>query len=189
MSDDTRPVAFVISDSEILNDIPSDLRDTDSAPLRCNHPGCLNPVVRTGKGGRPPKSCDEHRGKRASTTPNGSKSSVSGKSWARAGEIESILKEYVSYLGLGIQLVNPADGKIIADGGPNVVHELVELAKTDSRFRKPLEMLATPGKYGPLVLALMGVLIPLLANHGLMPQFRIPGLTEDKSDAPHLSVV
>lgn len=86
---------------------------------------------------------------------------------------------------MGLRLVNPADGKVIAEGGPAVIHELVELAKTDAKFRKPLEMLATPGKYGPLGLALMGVIVPIMANHGLLPQFEISGLTP----TPNLKVV
>jgi len=86
--------------------------------------------------------------------------------------------------------VNPTDGRIVADGGPAVVHELVELAKTDSALRKPLELLATPGKYGPLTLAVAGVILPIMANHGLLPQFEFPHLTpESGADDRGLRIV
>lgn len=166
---DEAPVAFDLD--------PSDLRDTDSAPNRCNYPGCNEAVIRTGKGGRPPKYCPDHKDKRPPKT-SGAKSQTSGKSWNRASEIEGILNKYVAGAGWTIQLVNPADGKIVADNGPAVIHELVELAKDDTRLRKPLEFLATPGKYGPLGIAVLAVLVPILANHGLLPQFQISGLTE-----------
>lgn len=174
---DTPPDAFVIDASEIPGNGPSDLRDSEKAPNRCNYPDCLNPVLRTGKGGRPPKYCPEHKDKRAPKTA-GARSATSGKSWNRASEIEGILNRYVAGLGWTIQLVNPVDGKIVADGGPAVIHELVELAKDDTRLRKPLEALATPGKYGPLGIAVLAVVMPMLANHGLLPQFQISGLTE-----------
>lgn len=179
MAGDSRPDPFIINPSDVPPDGASDLRDTDTPPNRCNYPGCTDAVVRTGKGGRPPKYCPTHKDNRSRNkgTTTGGRSAVSGKAWARAVEVETILCKYVAGLGWGIQLVNPVDGKVVADNGPAVIHELVELAKTDTRLRKPLEFAATPGKYGPLLLALLAVIAPILANHGLLPQFQIPGLT------------
>lgn len=183
MAEGRAPESFVIDPSEVPRDGAPDLRDIDTPPNRCNHPGCTDAVVRTGKGGRPPKYCPAHKDNRnrGKGTATGGRSNVSGKTWGRAVEVETILTKYVAGLGWAIQLVNPKDGKVVADGGPAVVHELVELAKTDTRLRKPLEFVATPGKYGPLSLALLAVIAPIMANHGLLPQFQVPGLTPDTS--------
>lgn len=177
VTEDTKPEAFTIDPSDIPNDGPSDLRDTEKSPNRCNYAGCVNPVLRTGKGGRPPKYCPEHKDKRPPKVSN-SRSQTSGKSWSRASEIEGVLNRYIEGAGWTIQLVNPVDGKVIADNGPAVIHEIVELAKDDARLRKPLEALATPGKYGPLGIAVLAVVMPIMANHGLLPQFQISGLVE-----------
>lgn len=136
----------------------------DQAPLRCGAPGCTNAVVKPARG-RTPKFCPEHK------PTNSNRSQTSGRSWVRATEIENLLTQYVGGLAMGITLLNKVDGSIIAEGGPAIVHELVELAKTDKQLRKYLEWLATPGKYAPLTIAVLGVAIPMLANHGLMPTF------------------
>lgn len=39
----------------------SDKTTTPSTDPVCGHPGCGRPVVTTGRAGRPPKYCDEHR--------------------------------------------------------------------------------------------------------------------------------
>lgn len=175
VTEDRPPVAFKLEASEV----PADLRETDSGaddirPLICNFPGCVNGIVRTGKGGRPPRYCEEHKGVKRTTT---AKSATSNKSWSEAVEVENLLNKYVVGLGTGIRLINPEDGRIIATGGPAVVHEIVELAKTDTKIREPLIWLTRPGKYSPLFIASLGLLLPILANHGLLPQFEIPNLT------------
>ena len=138
----------------------------DVAPVTCEFVGCQNPVKKSPTG-RPAKYCPEHAGGRAKTSPN--KSALTGKTWSEAAEVEAILKQFVGTLSMGISLVNAEDGKIIAKGGPDVVHELVELAKDDVNLRKYLTSLTAPGKYGPLVMAsLFGVIIPIMANHGML---------------------
>ena len=138
----------------------------DDAPLRCNHPGCTNAVVKPARG-RTPKYCPEHKSGNSRSNSGAAKSvGNSGKRWNRATEIETILITYVEGIGTGMQFL-PAladDGKIIEMQMPDVVRELVKLAHDDSRIRKYLEYLATPGKYAPLTLACMSVIIPILAN-------------------------
>jgi hypothetical protein len=140
----------------------------DKAPLRCQHDGCTNAVTKPPRG-RTPKFCEEHK----ATSSSSSRSATSGKSWPRAVEIETILTQYVVGIGTGISLINAIDGQVIASSGPTVIHELVELAKTDKAIRKYLEWLATPGKYAPLTMAVMGLALPILGNHGMLPQFHI----------------
>lgn len=155
------------------------LRDAtnDKAPVRCQYPGCTNSIEKPARG-RAPKYCPEHKNQRAAS---GNRSATSGKVWGRATEVENVLTGYLVGGGTGLTAIGAqtrndafkADGTVIRQNGPRLVHELVELAKTDDSLRKPLEWLATPGKYGPLTVALAGVIIPILGNHGLLPQFEL----------------
>lgn len=152
-------------------DLPAASAAGDKAPGVCASPGCTNGVPKPAGGrGRPPKFCDEHKGgKNASQEKFASaKSPLSGKSWPRAAEVETLLTQYVNGLGIALSFVHEKDGQVIVAGGPDVVHELVELAKDERQLRKYLEWLTTPGKYAPLTLAVAGVAIPLLSNHGLI---------------------
>lgn len=152
--------AFTLDEKDIP---PSILTAVDTEPGRCQHPGCTNSVTKPARG-RTPKLCDEHKSAASSGTGNRK------PTWARAGEIEVILTTYVTGLGKGLMLLNEVDGSVIASGGPAVVHELVELAKTDKGIRKYLEWVATPGKYAPLTLAVFAVVFPILGNHGMLPK-------------------
>jgi hypothetical protein len=143
----------------------------DAGPNRCQFDGCDSSVPKPARG-RPPKFCTDHKGGKAAGAPESafttSKSALSGKSWPKAAEVETLLKKYVETIGIGISFVHEKDGKVIIEGGPDVVSALVELAKDERQLRKYLEWLTTPGKYAPLTLALAGVAIPIMANHGLI---------------------
>ena len=152
-----------------LADVPPELAaaHNDKAPLACAEPGCGNGVVKPARG-RTPKFCDDHK---AGKSQQSNRSATSGKSWPRATEVENILLQGIAGVSVGLMLV-PAfaeDGAVLDEKLPAVIHELVELAKTDRRLRKYLEYLATPGKYAPLTLACISVVIPIMANHNLIP--------------------
>lgn len=143
----------------------------DKAPSVCAADGCTNGTPKPAGRGRPPKFCDEHKGGKNAPKQesfNSAKSGLSGKSWPRAAEVETLLTQYVNGLGIALSFVHEKDGAVIVAGGPDVVHELVELAKDERQLRKYLEWLTTPGKYAPLTLAVAGVAIPLMSNHGLI---------------------
>lgn len=143
----------------------------DAAPNRCQADGCDNTVPKPARG-RPPKYCTDHKAGKAagagSENFNTAKSALSGKSWPKAAEVETLLKKYVETIGIGISFVHEKDGQVIIEGGPDVVTALVELAKDERQLRKYLEWLTTPGKYAPLTLALAGIAIPIMSNHGLI---------------------
>lgn len=153
-------------------DLPAATTGTDKAPGVCATDGCSNGVPKPAGGrGRPPKFCDEHKGGKGAPKQDGfntARSPLSGKSWPRAAEVETLLTQYVNGLGIALSFVHEKDGQVIVAGGPDVVHELVELAKDERSLRKYLEWLTTPGKYAPLTLAVAGIAIPLLSNHGLI---------------------
>lgn len=150
------------------SDIAPEFAAGDTAPIACEVEGCTNGVTKPSRG-RPSKFCDEHKTSKARNPP----SATSGKRWTEAVEVEKLLANYVIGIGTGIKFVNEFDGTTIVDNGPAVVHELVELAKSDKNLQKYLMWFATPGKYGPLLLALGGVAIPILANHDMIPKFSL----------------
>lgn len=126
--------------------------------------------------GRQRKRCDEHARDTNSTT--GTKSQgVPGRrrGWKDAGRVESNLSELVTTIAGGLLFLPDGsplqkDGATLYTFGPKVAHELVVLADDDPRMRKILERLAAPGRYGPLVIALGGLMLGLAANHGLLPK-------------------
>ena len=148
---------------------PSELDDSpiiplDIAPLICQEPGCTNAVNKPPRG-RTPKFCDEHKS-RPKTANNSNKSKASGKSWTRATEIETHLSNSVLTVGsLTGHFVDETDGELIKQFGPNIVHELVELAKDDKRLQEWLVWLSAPGKYGPLVASISALIVPIYLNH------------------------
>lgn len=154
---------FALPDEDIPPDIPP---PDDAEPSRCQFDGCSNSVVKPARG-RTPKYCPDHR--KQTGTSSGRRSA----GWSAADDIERILNRYFTGLAFTVTLVNPTDGSIIAEGSEAVVHELVELGRQDKTWRKYLEMLAKPGKYGPLTIASATIIIPIMANHGLLPQFMI----------------
>jgi hypothetical protein len=143
--------------------------ESDSAPQRCQLPGCTTAVTKPARG-RTPKFCDEHKGSKAGP---GSTKGISGKSWPRATEIENLLTNYIIGLSFGVAFVNAEDGVIIREKAPAVVHELVVLAVDDRNLRRYLEWLATPGKYAPLTMACFSLIFPILQNHGFVDRLMV----------------
>lgn len=146
---------------------------TDIDPLICQHPGCPNTLEYGGRGRRP-RFCEEH--KTASSS-----GSTKGTRWANRATVESALTSLFAGTSFVVTMVNPADGKVIATGGKAVTQELLKLGDIDKQWRKVLDKLAAPGKYGPLVIVTFTtIIIPLCANHNLLPQFKF----EPISDSP-----
>lgn len=162
--------SFELSESDI-----AELASTDAAPLRCKQPGC-GTAVRKPARGRTPDYCEDHK-----RSANRSNKGAGGKSWPRATEIENHLTETVIALGKVTALMNPFDGEHIQSHGPKVVHELVELAKDDKTLQRYLIWLASPGKYGPLIMATGGLVGPIALNHGAMNL--IPGYRKAMQEA------
>lgn len=136
-----------------------------AAPKKCEFPGCENTVQKP-KTGRPPKFCPEHNGGKPS--PGANRSELTGKSWPEAAFVEASLNKMFALAGMGVAIANAKDGQIIAKGGPDVSKALVQLAIDDTSLRKYLMYLTTPGKYGPLIMACMGIALPIAQNHGLL---------------------
>ena len=164
MIDDAAILGLTDVVEDKLPDFAATSRAGDKEPIRCQEPGCSNEVIKPARG-RTPRFCPEH--KRATTAKGSSRSS-----WPRSAEIEKLLNTYILGIGGGLTLTKyKADGDVIIMHGSAVVHEVVELAKSDKKLRHVLELLATPGRYGPLALAVMPLIFGIMANHKLLPQF------------------
>lgn len=170
-----------LTDSMRIIDAPND--DTfwnddsaaDKAPKICAEPGCTNPTGETPTGRRA-KFCDEHKDakNRSGNAPKGSPRGRKRSTWPQKEAVRASLNQLVMFAGGGLSVLNRVDGKIVMDGGPNLVTALVDLAEEDKSIRRYLDFLSKPGKYGPLVLASAAIVIPILANHNLLPQFFLP---------------
>ena len=102
--------------------------------------------------------------------------------WAAAEETRRNLYLLVEGASYVVGLADAFDGEVIERGGPAIVDALIDLARTDKRLRRYLELTAAPGKYGPLTMAVMGVALPIVIHHGLAP--KIPALFRTNLSTP-----
>lgn len=159
MSTETIDLEF----SDLTDAAPDISVAPDIAPLMCHEPGCTNSVVKPPRG-RTPRYCPEHKsGARVSAN---NKSRASGKTWTRATEIETHLKSSIATIGnLTEHFLDATDGQLIKEYSPDIIHELVELAKDDKKLQDWLVWLSAPGKYGPLIMATMPLVTGIYFNH------------------------
>lgn len=150
--------------------------EDDTAPLMCAEPGCTNAIEKPARG-RPAKFCPEHK---PSRNVNATARAKSRGGWAKAVEVENalILLTQAAAAGLMFTALRP-DGKTLEATGPQIVHELVELAKTDKKLQTLLERITAPGKYAPLIWAVIPLCMGIAANHNLLPQFVIDLTTSE----------
>lgn len=138
------------------------LENADELPAICQQDGCSNPVAEYSGRGPRPKFCPEHKPTRTPAATGSGR----GRGWAKAAEVEAQLNTYVYMIAGGLQFTILApDGRAIQHTGPALVHEIVELARTDKNLRDVLERLALPGKYAPITIAATALLVSVAANH------------------------
>lgn len=153
--------------------IPDPDADTPpSRPKACSVEGCENDAAPTPTG-RTGKYCFEHGTRDRKPTESRRSSGTRAPAWAKASEVENALNLIFKFGGAAVVAIDAVDGHAIADGGPAISKALVDLGRTDKKVRRYLEMMAAPGKYGPLTIAVAGVVVPILANHGMIPTFSI----------------
>lgn len=101
----------------------------------------------------------------------------SGTSGSRSGgkiarELGIIKKTFDSiFVGTGTLLsaVDQFDGAVLMYGGPNVSEAIVTTAENDAKFREYMLNFCQATGYTQLVTAVMGLVLPMLAHHGLGP--------------------
>jgi len=91
--------------------------------------------------------------------------------WPEEASVVRSLNTSLEAIGLGVSLLNKVDGEAIISGSPDLVEALVNLGRDDKRFRRYLEAMSAPGKYGPIIMASGSILLPIAANHGLFTMF------------------
>src|SRR5680860_966626 len=90
-----------------------------------------------------------------------------GKLTDKALELQ-LTDAFVS-VGTVVMFRNEFDGTTIIEGAPKLATSLVELAKGNSKVRSALERMVTATGFAGVGMALMSIVIPILANHGLIP--------------------
>lgn len=101
----------------------------------------------------------------------GSRGGSSKSSKKTAGQTPSVkrLEGLIGSIGAGLYLVNVYDAERVLQGGSELAESLHQVAKDNPAVRRVLNAaLATTG-WAQLGAALMPVLIPILANHGILP--------------------
>lgn len=98
----------------------------------------------------------------------GKGASKKGKKGAGPMPVKAEIASLLSMLGLGVYAYNPVDGRIIMEGADRLADALYNLAKESPAVRKALVAALAGSAWGQLGAALMPILLPIAANHGLV---------------------
>lgn len=158
----------------------------DKPPRFCKFEGCTNELTQR-RNGSYPVYCETHRpaGGRPAGSSTGTPKNNTGK-WTRGERLETSLGEMWDLLVVGASLFPPTaiDAPVLDTYGPRIIHELVMLARDDAKLLAQLEKLATPGKYGPLTIAVGSMVFAIAANHGIL-QGLFNRFTQPRMSAQH----
>lgn len=83
--------------------------------------------------------------------------------------IRGALTLALSGVGATVMAVNMVDGMAIAQGTPKLVDSIIMLAKQDKAVRLYLLRIATQSAYLNVIGSVVAILIPIMANHKLLP--------------------
>jgi len=85
------------------------------------------------------------------------------------------LEELFTTVGTVVYAVNQADGSAIINGANGLAVSLNTVAKDNAALYKNLERMVTGSAWGSVFIASGAILIPIMANHNLLP-FNLPGM-------------
>lgn len=149
---------------EVPSVVPLDIEDDmPESELTCKVCGIEIPYA--GRG-RKPSYCADHKP---------SKSAGSGKSPANAtpkaggNKLRSELLETFNGLGMMVVMMDQYDGATIISSAPRLAETLAQMAEHYPHFGKYLRDGNKSIVWFQLALALSGLLVPILAHHGLVP--------------------
>lgn len=142
--------------------VPADLRDVDPAEGEYVCEIC-------GRGGfKNARGVALHKGKSHGTatdkTPAARKQSKSTK------ELQNSLEVFFSSLGIAVTMANAADGAAVINGTPGLAKALANTAERNPKLRAMLENMTSGFAYSELVTASAVIIVPILANHNLLPE-------------------
>ena len=104
------------------------------------------------------------------------------KTGSRRKSLTRPLTDLITAIGTGVSLVNQADGIAIVTGAEPLAKALNNVAKDNATVYRNLERLVTGSAWGAVIMAAGSILVPIAANHDLLP-FQIPGM-ETPTETP-----
>lgn len=93
----------------------------------------------------------------------------------RKKSLKRPLTDLITSVGTGVAILNQADGIAIINGAEPLADALNNVAKDNDAVYRNLERMVTGSAWGGVFMALGGILLPIAANHNLLP-FQIPGV-------------
>lgn len=144
--------------------VPKDLRDTD-APEEGEFVCEI-----CGRGGfKNARGVALHKGKSHGTgsdkTPSQARKKTKG-----TRELQQSLEVFFSSVGIAVTMANQQDGAAIINGTPGLASALANTAENNPKLRKMLENMTTGFAYSELIAASAVIIVPILANHNLLPE-------------------
>lgn len=86
-----------------------------------------------------------------------------------SAELNRDLEAILGALGTGVGILNEADGVAILEGTPKLALALTHLAEKNPKVRAFLTNMSTGFVYSELLVAVVAIAIPIMANHNLLP--------------------
>lgn len=87
----------------------------------------------------------------------------------KSDELRQDLEAIFSVAAIGLSVYNEADGTIVANGSPKLAQALVNTSEKNPKLRAFLENMTTGFAYSELMVAVAAIVLPIMANHGLLP--------------------
>ena len=137
---------------------------------QCRVAGCNNPVKAYGGRGKHPTKCEEHSTR---ATPG---AGASDARWKTA--MRSALEANGVGIGMLVMPFNTYDGQVIIQGTPRLADACVTWAETNPKVRRALQSFLDSAGVAGVVIALGGIVVPILANHGALPKSFLDAGTE-----------
>jgi hypothetical protein len=79
------------------------------------------------------------------------------------------LESLLGMVGIAVFAVNPIDGQAILTGAPELAAALDQLARENPAVKRVLEQLLATSAWGAVAMATAKILLPIAANHELLP--------------------
>lgn len=138
--------------------------------LVCEHPGCLTPLVYSGRG-RKPKKCDQHKRKSTASGPRTATRQKRSTGVDYTPGVMGLFQIPAGVLGI-LGTANPtflADSATITVYAPPVAVALSDLANERPEIAAVLDRVLAIGPYSALVAAVAPMILQILCNHGVVP--------------------
>lgn len=136
----------------------------------------------------------ERRRRAKATTAEGAPDAAPGKTPTarrpvpRAKPLADRLTQSVTVVGVGVGLLNQADGLAIVNGAPALGDALSKLADENPRVRKALEGAMAASAWGGVLAATLPIAATIAANHGALPAGMAEAMFAGPAEVPAAEV-